>query len=738
MAIRKILVLLSCILACAKLSYQIPPEPSSTNKITCTEDTEREYLGRRYYCRNSYCGYYQSVISKTISCNNISSNDLKSYEEQEEDFPFSYPLTLYVVNSEVPELATSTFKNLKNLTTLYMENVKLKTIMPAAFNYLERLKEIYLGQNELTTISDGIFNTLATLDKLDLSRNRIETVTNHAFSGVSLRTLYLKHNNISNLGEVLLSSLKSLSVLDVSYNNLSNITSFHGLKVQSLNLSHNQIEIVDFEMIQETPIIDFSFNNISKTTGFNASKANTVILSHNRINNFEKNDNVNVLDISYNSIQTLGSDLLSKSLTEIYLSFNLISSFNVDTFFGLYNLKHLYLDNNNLSSVPNSCFKDLNSLTHLNLSGNKLTYFKFGTLDNLVNLQVLDISKNNFKAIPQFHSLSELTHLFIQNNEISDVNTFVIYEQLPHLREINLINNTWSCQKLVNIVYKLKRKNIFISKGNFLDESNIYGIKCHETSENSSVNISKSEINLDYSKLNSFFNEDFTKTLLYKYFNQDFKETEFFKYLESLKKSINSNYTQNVDYSALNKKLLHEVTSNSNDMKVDIKNSEMYNYLNTDFKNTSFFKYFENFRLNTNKTEKLDEGKLEEIASSFKSIARELEKISNTNKSTEYFGKTDMFNYLNKDFKTSNFYRYLENLNAKNIEKTRYDDISDSTIEKLIGPYEKITEFPNYTGLLSVIVIALLIIICIMVTIAYHQFFHLNKFALKKEEVELI
>lgn len=694
-------------------------------------------------CSHHRCGYFRRILDKTINCYNISVDNLKLYEElhSEDDFSSFYPLTLKVTNSEIPLLPTSTFRNLKNLTVLFMENVKLKTIMPAAFNYLDQLKEIYLGQNELTTISDGVFNTLTVLEKLDLSRNRIETITDHAFVGTSLRYLNLCENNISELQEAVLNSLTQLNVLDISYNSLKDINSFHNLQVHSFDISHNSMETVDFEVFQKASLfLDFSFNNITQITNFNSSKASKILLSHNRIRHFERNENVEVLDLSYNDIDAISSNLLGENLVEFHISFNSISSFNSDTFYGLYKLTHLYLDNNNLTSIPNSCFKDLSSLTHLNLSGNRLTQFTFGTFDNLINLQVLDISNNHFKELPQYvlHSLGKLTYLFLQNNEISSINANDLIVHLHQLRKINLNNNTWSCLKLVDIVQTLKRKDISFSDGNSWEESNIHGIKCYETfTKTDPVDISTSEINLYNSKLNSFFNEDFTKSFLYKYFNQDFKESEFFKYLESLKKSTNSSYTQNIDYNVVSK-LLKEIKSNPNETNGDFKNTEMYNYFNRDFRNTSFFKYLENLRFQPSKLGKADEDKLEEIANSLKIIANELEKKSNASKTSELFGKSEMYNYFNKEFKTSNFFKYLESLNTR-IATIRYsDNIEDSAKEKFISPYEKTTEYPSYTGLLSVISLLLLIVTCALITMSYHQIFHLHKYAPKKEEVELI
>ncbi|KAJ8966308.1 hypothetical protein NQ314_003573 [Rhamnusium bicolor] len=471
------------------------------------------------------------IVAKHISCSDISIiESISNYDIEERNT--TYLLTLKVTNSNISVLQTSMFRRFTKLSKLYWDS-NIQNILPGTFSYLDNLKELCLQGNQLTSISDGLFNSLGSLEKLDLSNNRIQNISDHAFVGIKLNELDISNNNISHIGQELLDSLNTLTTLDFSYNDLNKVNSFKNLPLRSLNLSHNRISVVDFEVFHENVYeINLSFNSISEITNLNVSRAYEIILHHNNIQHFEGNVNVTYLDLRYNKLETIGTSLFGSGLKRFYAADNSISVINPNAFFGLYDLEHLLLANNNLSSISNSLFKDLRSLTYLDLSGNKLTYFAFGTFDNLVNLHVLNISYNNLKDLQQytFHSLGHLADLFFQNNEINGVNVSDLMLYMPKLKTVNLDNNDWSCKKLVGIVLNLKNMKVSFPNGDTWEESNIHGIKCHETLDRAPAdNGAKSDS--DYSKLKHFFNEDFTDTLMYKYFNEEFKNSNFFQIL---------------------------------------------------------------------------------------------------------------------------------------------------------------------------------------------------------------
>ncbi|KAJ8927362.1 hypothetical protein NQ314_020137 [Rhamnusium bicolor] len=131
-----------------------------------------------------------------------------------------------------------------------------------------------------------------------------------------------------------------------------------------------------------------------------------------------------------------------------------------------------------------------------------------------------------------FHSLINLRNLYMQNNEISYLNSEDLVQCLPHLRMVFLNGNNFNCDDLLDIFGHLTISRI--SKGTSVNTSNIYGIACSENENKLDLSTSKSfdnDTKIDEmlrSKLSHLFNSDFTKSVMYNYFNRDFKNSNFF------------------------------------------------------------------------------------------------------------------------------------------------------------------------------------------------------------------
>jgi len=86
-------------------------------------------------------------------------------------------------------------------------------------------------------------------------------------------------------------------------------------------------------------------------------------------------------------------------------------------FNGLYNLKHLYLQRNNLKSITGIQF--LKELQTLDLSYNKIE--KSENLESLLKLEELNLSNNKIRKIEGVESLKSLKKLFLNNNFIKEI-----------------------------------------------------------------------------------------------------------------------------------------------------------------------------------------------------------------------------------------------------------------------------------------------------------------------------
>jgi Leucine-rich repeat (LRR) protein len=101
------------------------------------------------------------------------------------------------------------------------------------------------------------------------------------------------------------------------------------------------------------------------------------------------------IDLDLNGFNRI--DKISNAVSQIKLlkfDSNNISSIEDDAFANLNELKTLFLYNNSLKNLTKNAFSKLFSLEYLNLSTNKIIFIEPGTFQNLNKLLTLDLSQN--------------------------------------------------------------------------------------------------------------------------------------------------------------------------------------------------------------------------------------------------------------------------------------------------------------------------------------------------------
>jgi hypothetical protein len=144
------------------------------------------------------------------------------------------------------------------------------------------------------------------------------------------------------------------------------------------------------------------------------------------------------------------------SLKSLYLSSNKLTL--PPEIGNLYNLEHLELYDNNLSSIPPE-IGNLYNLQQLYLSGNNLTSVPY-EIGNLHNLTSLDLSFNDLTDIPiEICYMNNLQFLWIMGNKLTHLPVEI--ESLSSLQDFDLNNNDLtSLPKTIGKLTKLSSLNL--------------------------------------------------------------------------------------------------------------------------------------------------------------------------------------------------------------------------------------------------------------------------------------
>uniref|UniRef100_A0ABM0MWJ6 Leucine-rich repeat-containing G-protein coupled receptor 5-like n=1 Tax=Saccoglossus kowalevskii TaxID=10224 RepID=A0ABM0MWJ6_SACKO len=136
------------------------------------------------------------------------------------------------------------------------------------------------------------------------------------------------------------------------------------------------------------------------------------------------------VDCSHGGLSEIPSNIPSNT-TKLVLDSNELTSLPETVFKELPNLKQLNISHNSLTSLPDGIFHNLTDLTTLDLSYNNLQSLNSSLFDGLYNLHVLRLYDNDITFLPSttFHSLTKLSFLNVRDhhNKMSWQITLFIY-----------------------------------------------------------------------------------------------------------------------------------------------------------------------------------------------------------------------------------------------------------------------------------------------------------------------
>uniref|UniRef100_A0A182W7U4 Uncharacterized protein n=1 Tax=Anopheles minimus TaxID=112268 RepID=A0A182W7U4_9DIPT len=245
--------------------------------------------------------------------------------------------------------------------------------------------------------NDGIQVLFIVASKLQQIPSSLRNLKNLAH--FKLQQSFIHHLNLD-----LLQWCPVLESLQLMQNRIRTITStLNGgqqRKAESLNLSNNQLTIINFEVLSPLgwfKYIDLSHNKIELLVGrFSSDHLEGLILSNNRLKTLDfcqwkPIPSLQSLSLDANELaQLLVGRFSSDHLQGLILSHNRLKALDFCQWKPIPSLQSLSLDANELARVPN-CMHHLPSLSFICFSNNKLTSVNmdaFGEMDNLTDLNL--------------------------------------------------------------------------------------------------------------------------------------------------------------------------------------------------------------------------------------------------------------------------------------------------------------------------------------------------------------
>ncbi|XP_056281413.1 leucine-rich repeat-containing G-protein coupled receptor 5-like [Pseudoliparis swirei] len=332
---------------------------------------------------------------------------------------------LMLQNNQLTSVPADAFNTLHHLQSLRLDANHISRVPIGCFSGLRSLRHLWLDDNGLGAVPVAALTELPALQAMTLALNHIHHVPDGAFSRLGrLVVLHLNNNGIVSMGTDCFHGLHSLETLDLNYNNLVEFPmairslshlkelGFHSNSIQSIPehaftgnpalvtilFYDNPIQSVGRSAFQNLPELNtLSLNGAANLTEFpdltGTESLESLTITGARITSLpgsvcEQLPNLQLLDLSYNQIQTLPSFSGCESVQKIDLHHNEIEELEEKTFHGLMSLRSLDLSFNRLSSVKPNSFSALPALIKLDLTSNQLSSLPLIGLQSLTHLRL--------------------------------------------------------------------------------------------------------------------------------------------------------------------------------------------------------------------------------------------------------------------------------------------------------------------------------------------------------------
>ncbi|KAJ6633879.1 Transcriptional repressor CTCFL [Pseudolycoriella hygida] len=372
------------------------------------------------------------------------------------------PYTLHIMDTNLKTLQQNDFIGGENLLKVRITGNKIEKLEPNIFFYAPIVSYVDLSNNRIREVSEYAFENASLLIFLDLSNNFIQTLTFKSNLEL-LRVFMISNNSLTYLDENLLQGSSDLSHLQINDNqlNISRLNVFHEVKVFDVSNNPTSLQLKSKHLkIQNTNLKQLYIGYESVTIDASSNQIQSIVV--------DPQNRLIELNLSQNNYTTIQNLTALQLIERLDLSFNRIQDFSLTS------------------------FSNMTRLTELNLENSGLKVIDFGFFSMQRKLVWLDISYNNLKEI-KFHALpSSINKLYIEGNNLTDIDLNDIAYTFPSLKVIGLSNNQFTCEKLTEIHREFIAQNVTM----YVDEQlivkysrNVDGIACENLDSNENMEL---------------------------------------------------------------------------------------------------------------------------------------------------------------------------------------------------------------------------------------------------------
>lgn len=396
-----------------------------------------------------------------------------------------------------------------NITNLQLQYNRLKVLPEKIFFNNTMLKELNLNFNFIEVLQETLLINQKYLEKLSLYQNNITIIPENFFKyTISIKTLVLGRNNIQHFSKELFRFLPNLESIDLSENKLSNFMLDINIDIKYIFLSHNnfssapwlnyanhlKLETFDLEYNKikyfQIPVL---YNGNGKSPNINVAHNNITAIDLSDVFLYEKDikylpardyDEIVETVVSLNSNPFVCDcklyplfEYLTRSIDapKKTVKFSMIRNLicNEPPMFRNKPLLKMKAEQFNCDlkencSSPCHCYYSVHDdSTVINCSNHQLKKLPHHMP---LNTSVLYFNNNSLTSMAAFNTAewANLTHAFLDNNQISSINERDIppnlksislksnrlwelpksFLNLTHVKDefrINLSGNPWSC-----------------------------------------------------------------------------------------------------------------------------------------------------------------------------------------------------------------------------------------------------------------------------------------------------